>query len=202
MLLSNLHSHSLIDKVLSNLHSQSIIATFPTASAKVKIFYSDYPAFHRKYVWKIWYYPLKDVRFLIANNMTQIGYHQSGTFESQLKNVDFMPYVRISKLYSNIQNLWSNRNVSNQKRADDDPSWRSNQLINFFCWFLKIPTFLKYGEKHVQNWKSPKKSYAVFLPIIWRWKYQTFKDMSLSCSENASWCRWWCVSHPHSSEEN
>ena len=61
-------------------------------------FYSENPAFHIKHSQEFRCHNL-DVHCLITNNIHALWYHPSGTFYRSLKNMKFMPYVRISKLY-------------------------------------------------------------------------------------------------------
>ena len=55
-----------------------------------------------------------------------LWYHPSGTFYGQLENTDFVPYVRISRIYYYIWNLWSNVNGSHPDSRDINLAWRSN----------------------------------------------------------------------------
>ena len=62
---------------------------------------------------------MKHVQFLITNNIQPLGYHPSATSYRYLKNMDFVPYVRISKLYHHIWILSSNVNVADPKRYSE-----------------------------------------------------------------------------------
>ena len=57
----------------------------------------SYSAFQIKHIQEFWCYPLKHVHYLMTNNIQPLGYHPSGTYYRQLKNMDFVPYVRISR---------------------------------------------------------------------------------------------------------
>ena len=105
---------------------------------KVKLFYSANPAFHIKHIQEIGLYRLKHVHCLITNNMRVLWYHPSGTFYGQLENMDFMSYVRISRIYYYIWNLWSNINVSHPDSRDVNLAWRSNSLSKFLLKFLNF----------------------------------------------------------------
>ena len=75
-----------------------------------QFFYSANPAFHIKHIQEIWLYRLKPVHCLMTNN--KLWYHPPGTFYGPLENMDFVPYVRISRIYYYIWNLWNNVNVT------------------------------------------------------------------------------------------
>ena len=71
---------------------------FNYCTEKAKVSYSDYPAFQIKHIEEFWWHPMKHVQFLITNNIQPLGYHPSGTYYRYLKNMDFVPYVRISNI--------------------------------------------------------------------------------------------------------
>ena len=79
---------------------------------------------------------MKHVQFLITNNIQPLGYHPSGTYYRYLKNMDFVPYVRISKLYYYIWILSSNVNVADSKRFSEQ---RDLSKIN--ASFVKVSIF-------------------------------------------------------------
>ena len=58
----------------------------------------------------------------MTNIMRQIWYHPSGTFYGQQENMDFMPYMRISRKFYDIWDLWNNVNVA-------DPIMRNQNQI-------------------------------------------------------------------------
>ena len=74
-------------------------------------FIREKAAVRRKHIQEFWLYRLKHVHCLMTNNIRPLWYHPSGTFYDQLENTDFVPYVRISRIYYYIWNLWSNVNV-------------------------------------------------------------------------------------------
>ena len=145
---------------------------------RAKVCYSDYPAFQIKHIEEFWWHPMKHVQFLITNNIQPLGYHPSGTYYRYLKNMDFVPYVRISKLYYYIWVISSNTIVPHLDCWDRNLPWRGKWLLKFTSWILEIPAFFNYAENHVQNPKSRWKSYAVFLAIIWLLKIETFTKLA------------------------
>ena len=96
-----------------------------------KFFYSDYPAFRRKRMQKIWLCQSKHVHCLMANNIRALWYHPSGTFYGQLENIDIVPYVRISRKYDDIWILWSNVILSHPDSGSNNLPWRRDLLIKF-----------------------------------------------------------------------
>ena len=77
-----------------------------------RFFYSDNPAIRRKHIQEFWLYRLKHVHCFMTNNIRALWYHPSGTFYGQVENMDFVPYVRISRLYYYVWILESNFNVT------------------------------------------------------------------------------------------
>ena len=82
---------------------------------------------------------MKHVHDLITNNIQPLGYHPSGTYYRYLKNMDFVPYVRISKLYYYIWILSSNVNVADPKKFSEQ---RDLSKIN--ASFVKVSIFKSY----------------------------------------------------------
>ena len=105
---------------------------------RAKVSYSDYPAFQIKHIEEFWWHPMKHVQFLITNNIQPLGYHPSGTYYRYLKNMDFVPYVRISKLYYYIWILSSNVIVPHPDCWDRNLPWRGKWLLNFLLEFWKF----------------------------------------------------------------
>ena len=122
-----------------------------------QFFYSANPAFHIKHIQEIWSYRLNYVHCLMTNNIRALWYHQSGTFYGQLENMDFVPYVCISRIYYYIWILWNNVNVSHPDSRGVNLAWRSNSLSKFLLKFLNFQhslIMLKITYEFQKRWKK------------------------------------------------
>ena len=138
----------------------------------------------------------------MTNNMQPLGYHPSGTYYRQLENIDFVPYVRISRKYYHIWILSSNVSLPHLDCSDKKLPWRGKWLLNFSSWILEIPAFFNYAANHVQNPKSRWKSYAVFLAIIWLLKIETFTKLAFILLRSRFRCTSWGLTYLHCSKES
>ena len=107
---------------------------------KGKLFYSDNPAIRRKLIQEIWLYRLKPVHCLMTNNIRALWYHTSDTFYDQLENMDFVPYVRISRICYYVWNLWSNVNVTDLIMCNQQLVLReiNHNLVKVFIFKFQI----------------------------------------------------------------
>ena len=116
--------------------------------------------------------------------------------------MDFVPHVRISKLYYYIWIPSSNIIVPHLDCWDRNLLQRCKRLLNFPSWILEIPAFFNYAANHVQNQKSRWKSYAVFLAIIWLLKIETFTKLAFFLLRSRYSLYLLGVSHWHCSKES
>ena len=145
--------------MLRNNHFQTSIfwKIWHNHCQRLQFFYSANPAIRRKHIQEIWLYRLNHVHCLMTNNIRALWYHPSGTFYGQLENMDFVPCVRISRMYYYIWNLWSNVNGSHPDSRDINLAWRSNWLIKFLLQFLNFQhslIMLKIMYKFLNRWKK------------------------------------------------